>query len=162
MPHKRKKKGQMEIMGLAVVIVLVTFVLIFIVRFAVLKKPEDFKKSFTRAETATNILNTFLETASRDCHDITMTELLQDCFEIERINCNGKGSCKYVNESSIEIFSKTLDSWNIDYYFLAYQEGLKPKIELGKKCPFDKDVKSEEFPIPIAGGVLNVKLDLCG
>lgn len=159
-----KKKSQMEIMGLAIVVILISLSLIFVVRFVVLKKPTDFKKAFTQTELASNTLNTFLKTTSKDCSGLSMTELLQDCAQGSSITCGGNmKSCIYVNQTAKEIFTNTLDSWNVEYYFSVYQDESNPRFTLpepGKPCAGAK--KSKLFAIPTAGATLFVKLDICG
>ena len=62
-----KRKSQMEIMGLAIIILLLTLAMIFVVRFVILKGPSDIKKGFTQTELASNMVNTFLKSTSRNC-----------------------------------------------------------------------------------------------
>ena len=158
---KKNKKSQMEIMGLAIVVILITLAMIFVVRFVIFKKPAEFKKSFTQAELASNTINTFLKTKSKNCNGLSMTELLQDCGQSQSIYCeNGKVSCKYVNDTAAEVFSKTLDSWNVDYEFKTYFDERSPILKLGQACKGAK--KSKLFPIPTAARALYVKLDICG
>ena len=164
------KKAQMEILGLAIVVVIILVAAVFIVRFGI-KKPVDYRKDFVRSETASNILNTFLNTNARDCSQLTMTELLQDCAQGRGIICpNNQDSCQYVEATASEIFTKTLDAQNYKYEFLAcvnydsttsrcndLNSGL---IKLGNQCTGQKD--SKIFPIPINSGTMYVKLDICG
>jgi len=72
-------EAQMEILGLAIVVVLILVATTFVVRFLVLRTPVDYRKGFVSSELASNMLNTFLKTAAKDCSQLTMTELLQDC-----------------------------------------------------------------------------------
>jgi len=161
----RKKKSQMEVMGLAIVVILLALSMIFVVRFVVLKKPAEFKKAFTQTELASNMLNTFLKTTSEDCNGLSMTELLQDCARGPTITCvSGTfSSCQYVTNTASSIFSDTLDSWNVDYSFTVYQE-LSPStlvIERGTACRGAK--KSKTFVMPTTpGNPLIIKLDICG
>ena len=151
----------MEIIGLAIVIILITLAMIFVVRFVVIKKPAEFKKAFTQTELASNMVNTFLKTTSRDCNGLSMTELLQDCAQSQAIYCeNGMVSCRYVNETASLVFADTLESWNIGYEFKAYLEEQNPILGQGKACIGEK--KSKLFPIPTAARTLYVKLDICG
>lgn len=159
-----KKRSQMEIMGLAIIVILISLSLIFVVRFVVLKEPTDFKKAFTQTELASNMLNTFLKTTSEDCSGLSMTELLQDCAQGGGITCgNGERSCIYVNQTAEQIFRDTLYSWNVDYYFSVYQDESSPIFTLpepGKPCIGAK--KSKLFAIPTGGATLFVKMDICG
>ncbi|MBI2654697.1 hypothetical protein HYX02_07890 [Candidatus Woesearchaeota archaeon] len=155
------RKSQMEILGLAIVVVLILVATIFIVRFLVLKTPTDYRKGFISSELASNMLNTFLKTAARDCSQLTMTELLQDCAQGRGIICdNGKDSCKYAEETAKNIFENTLDKWNMKYEFSAYTNINSPLIKLGQQCRAEK--RSKLFPIPISTATMYVKLDICG
>lgn len=151
----------MEILGLAIVIVLVLVATIFVVRFFVLKSPAEYRKGFITAELASNMLNTFLKTAAKDCSQLTMTELLQDCAQAKSIFCdNGLDSCKYAESTAKDIFEQTLESWNVNYEFLAYINVNSPLIKAGKPCLADK--RSKLFPISISTATMFTKLDICG
>jgi len=161
-----RDKGQMEIMGLAIVVLLVSMSLIFAVFAVFFKEPKDFKGSFTQAQMASNMLNTFLKTKSADCSDLTMTELLQNCAQNPSgpsITCeNGMNSCEYAEDTASTIFSKTLDEWKVNYEFRAYIASAGPVddlVKLGEACKGSK--KSKLFPIPSAAGTVMVKMDVC-
>ena len=156
-----KKKSQTEIMGLAVIVILLIIGMTFVIRFMLNQEPIDYKKQFTQAEIASNMINTFLKSTSRDCNDLSMSELLQDCGQSISILCeNGQDSCEYVNGTAEFIFGKTLESWNIDYEFKVFFIEESPLFTLGSPCPASK--KSKTFPIPTSSGTLSVKLDVCG
>src|SRR3989344_4745603 len=116
---KFSRKSQMEILGLAIVVVIILVATIFVVRFLALKTPTEYRKGFISAEVASNMLNTLLKTAAKDCSELTMTELLQDCAQGKGIICdNGQDSCQFVESTAQYIFSKTLGKWNMKYEFL--------------------------------------------
>lgn len=155
------RKAQMEILGLAIVVVLVLVATIFVVRFILLKTPTEYRKGFVSAELASNMLNTFLKTAAKDCSQLTMTELLQDCAQARSIICDNQiDSCRFIDETAKEIFSKTLGRWNMNYEFLAYTDAGKPLVKAGKPCKAER--RSKLFPIPISAATMYVKLDICG
>lgn len=157
---KEQKRAQMEILGLAIVVVLVLMATIFVVRLAGMKTPVNYRKGFVSSEIASNMLNAFLKSASQDCSQLTITELLQDCAQGQSIKCdNDEYSCAYVNSTAIGIFAKTLDKWSMKYEFLAYKNINSPLINLGDKCL--KEKISKEFPIPISSDKMYVKLDIC-
>lgn len=157
----KAKRGQMEILGLAIVVVLILVATIFVIRFLVVKSPTEYRKGFLSAELASNMLSTFLKTASQDCSQLTMTELLQDCAQARSITCNnGEDSCKYSESTANLIFKSTFDKWNIKYEFLAYTDTNSPLIKIGSRCKAEK--RSKLFPIPINSGTVYAKLDICG
>mgnify|MGYP001616928241 CR=1 FL=1 len=155
------RKAQMEILGLAIVVVLILVATIFVVRFLVIKSPTEYRKGFISAELASNMLSTFLKTAAKECSQLTMTELLQDCAQARSIICgNGQDSCSYAESTANHVFENTLDKWSIKYEFLAYTDANSPLIKLGKPCRLEK--RSKLFPIPINSATMYVKLDICG
>ena len=151
----------MEILGLAIVVVLILVATIFVVRFLVLKAPTEYRKGFVSSELASNMLNTLLKTAAKECSQLTITELLQDCAQARSITCdNGQDSCKFVESTANYIFDQTFDKWNMQYEFLAYTDISSPLIKIGKPCKADK--RSKLFPIPISAATMYTKLDICG
>lgn len=154
------KRAQMEILGLAIVVVLILVATIFIVRFLVLKSPTEYRTGFVSSELASNTLNTFLKTSAAECSQLTMTELLQDCAQAESITCdNGQSSCSFVNSTAKSILSKTLGIWGMRYEFLAYTDAKLPLIKIGQQCRGEK--KSKLFPIPATTTTIYAKLDIC-
>ena len=161
MSNMQNKKSQMEILGLAIVVVLILVATIFVVRFLVIKAPTEYRKGFVSSELASNMLNTLLKTSAKDCSQLTMTELLQDCAQSRSIICdNGQDSCKFVESTSKNIFENTLDKWSMEYEFLAYTDANQPLLKLGKPCRSEK--RSKLFPIPISTATMYAKLDICG
>ena len=158
---KINKNAQTEIIGLAIVVILLIVGMTFVIKFILSKEPVDYKKQFTQAEIASNLLNTFLKSNSKDCNGLTMTELLQDCAQTKSIYCeNGKVSCNYANQTAALILSQTLEQWKIDYELKAFLQESRPIFTLGRICPASK--KSKTFPLPTSSGTLFVKLDVCG
>jgi len=150
----------MEILGLAIVVVLVLLATTFVVRFLMLKVPVEYRKGFISSELASNMLNTFLKTAAKDCSQLTMTELLQDCAQGESIACvNEESSCKYAESTAKKIFEDTLNKWNMNYEFLVYVGLNQPLIKIGEPCKAEK--RSKLFPVPISTGTMYAKLDIC-
>jgi len=156
----RNKKCQMEILGLAIVVVLILVAVIFVIRFLVVKAPSDYRKGFISDELASNTLNTFIDTTAKECYYLTMSQLLQDCAEPKSITCgNEKDSCEYVKSTANDIFKDTLDKWNIKYEFSAYIVEKSPLFKIGQSCTSEK--KSKIFPIPISSTSMYTKLDIC-
>ncbi|MCH8004192.1 MAG: hypothetical protein IH934_06200 [Nanoarchaeota archaeon] len=150
------KKAQTEIMGLAIIVILIMIGMFFVISFLTVDTI-DYKKQFTQAELASNMLNTFLRTTS-DCNGFSMTELLQDCNQDKSIICYGESSCDYVSSTAQQIFMETLEKWNVDYEFKVFNDE-NTLFTLGKTCINNK--KSKLFPIPTDSGILFVKLDVC-
>ena len=152
-------KAQTEIIGLAIVVILLVIGMTFVIRFTLSKDPVNLKSEFYSSELASNWPNTFLNTKSENCNELSMTELLQDCGHGKSITCDGKKSCDYVKDTAIEIFGKTLDVWKVEYEFKVFRIENDPLITVGNPCPGSK--KSKTFPIPTSSGPLSVKLDVC-
>jgi len=150
------KKAQAEIMGLAIIVILIIIGMFFLIKFLTIDTI-DYKKQYTQAQLASNMITTFLSTTS-DCDGFSMTELLQDCNQDKSIICDGESSCDYVSLTAQQIFMETLEKWNVDYEFKVFNDN-EVLITLGKKCVLDK--KSKLFPIPTSSGNLFVNMDVC-
>ena len=153
------RKAQTEIIGLAIVVILLIIGMTFVIRFTLSKDPVDIKSEFYFSELASNWPNTFLNTKSENCNELSMTELLQDCGHGQSISCNGQISCDYVEATAIEIFGDTLDVWKVNYEFKVFRNENNPLITVGNPCPGTQ--KSKTFPIPTSSGTLFVRLNIC-
>jgi len=151
------KKAQAEIMGLAIIVILIIIGMFFLIKFLTIDTI-DYKKQYTQAELASNMINTFLMTTS-DCNGFSITELLQDCNQDKSIICSGESSCDYVSLTAQQIFMETLEKWNVDYEFKVFNDE-DTLITLGTNCL--GYMKSKMFPVPTSSGNLFVKMDICG
>ena len=171
------KRAQTELMGLAVIVVLVLIVLIFVVKFSVLDQPEQHKQEFTQTEIASNFVSTLLKTTNPDCRDLTFTEIFQDVAEgSPYVWCDNEKTIDYLPDKLDEIFADTLETWNIAYEFDAFVNLNSPNPIISsfpKKfnptsgvvgCSKATSIKSKQFAIPIdsgGGSTLYIKLDIC-
>jgi len=160
---KTGKRAQMELLGLAIIIILVSIGFLFVVRFVLLKPADDVKKEYSFNQMASNELNAILKTTTADCKGTDMTELLQDCSSFEKIVCeDGRGSCQYAAETIDFILNQTLSSWQKTYVFnVSVNEDTIIYISDGEVRP-DKERQVKLFPIPIDVGTMIVKLMIYG
>jgi len=159
----KKRKSQMEIMGLAIVVVLIVLGMLFVVRFFVNKEPADYKAKFTQKQLAQNIVTAFLNTKTSNCYGMSITELLQDCGQSQSVTCgDGTGSCLYVRGAATTILSQTLDQWNLKYYFQVYSDNPSNPIFV----PLGADCTGELEPgwgyTPASTRTVYTRLDVCG
>jgi len=163
---KMFKKSQMEIMGLALVVILISLGLLFAVKFTALKPATSgARQAYTKTVKAANMLNTLLKTSTDCAGGATVTQLIQDCASTPQITCGVDNSCDYSRSVIQTIFDDTLIAWgrlDADYYF-EVQKGGAPLPDIapfGIKCTGSKESKNQ--PIPIPGGLVTVTLELCG
>ena len=163
------KKSQMEIMGLAVIVILVSVGILFALRFVILKEPTDYKKGFTQSELASNMLSSMLRITVGNCSGMSFTELFQHCARNPSTTdglCSNfpnlpKTSCKFLNHTVQRLFNQTLGAWNIAYEFSA-KASSNILFKAGKPCP--KGFKSKLYPIPVdpaSQKTLELELHVC-
>ncbi|MBI2124889.1 hypothetical protein HYT92_03800 [Candidatus Pacearchaeota archaeon] len=152
----------MEIMGLAVVVLIILVAMVISVRFLVFKKTDNARQGFVSAELASNTINTFLKTTAAECSKAKMEELIQDCAQgTERICSNGEGACEFVENAAGEIFSRTFDKWKTKYRFMIFIDPSTPFVNLESQCTDKHEKESETFFVPVNAGAVSVKLDIC-
>lgn len=155
------KKAQMEILGLAIVVVLVILGMLFVIKFMSLQQPGDLRRPVVQSQTAASYITAYLKTTVPDCKGLAITDLLQDCAVGAGIQCgNGMDSCQMAEQVAGEIFSETFEVWQQPYYFVAYLDEGNPLVELGEQCPGER--RTKQFPLPTGVDTMFVRLDLCG
>jgi len=161
----KTKKAQMEIMGIAIVIVLMMLGMLFVFQFFILKPPEDIRKGQRKEQLATNMLNAILELTSANCSKHQIRTLIQDCASFYdqdgSIRCENlqTKSCIYVNNTIQQILTNTLDKWNEQYQFMILIDDEEKDIQFGKKCTMNR--RRRESPIQARGKTVTLRLDIC-
>ncbi len=149
------KKAQMEIMGLAIIVILLSLGLLFVIRFVVLKPTEDMKQNYETSELAANFLNALLDTHAPNCHDIKFSALYQDCVNNKayggKIQCDTYKSCGFIEEETKIMFENSFDKWGIDYYYIVFTDmdnklGSTIFQPIGKQC--EGNMKPKFQPLP--------------
>lgn len=165
------KRGQTEIMGLAVIVLLISIGLLFVFRFMNSETKSQLKQEFVDTKLASNMLSVILRT-TLDCKQIEVKNLYQDCAEgISHIDyCGSSDPCLTANNVVSEIFEKTLERWNKAYRFTV-KIGSGPSPEITTMTHLDctpdnigikfNKLESETYPIPTDSGTLLIKLDIC-
>jgi len=156
------RKAQMEIMGLAVIVILLSLGLLFVLRFMVLNEPSDLRQSYTRTQLASNLLNTILKT-STDCRGNTINELIHDCavYPTPQQCTADKTSCYMANESIKIILNETLTKMgNRSFNFVTSLNNdiIIDPIQNGD-CSGEKDTEIQ--PLPTVKGDIIIRLEIC-
>jgi hypothetical protein len=113
----KTNKGQSEIVGIAIVMVLIMIGLVFVINFVIMgSEGENIKVIYDRAQLASNAISSIIRTTT-SCYGLTMTELLQDCNEkygdiSAQKQCPADsrltGSCATATCNSCNFFNQTL------------------------------------------------------
>lgn len=174
-----RKKAQMEMVGLVVIVILLTLGMLFLAIFSF--KSGTQKKIFTREGLAYSSMSAIMKTTVSEgvCEGNFKPsigqQLLEDCAQnyfnspdgYSNYNCDNKHSCVFLEETLIELLEDTLGQWNKRYQLkssLIRSSGTEPEILLNVvsdrgDCPPTRERDSSGlFPIQVrdAGLVENV------
>ena len=158
----------MEMIGLAVIVILLALGIYFVSRLS-LSKPQELSQaqSFQQKQIGVSFINTLLSTDANCTGAVTFTTLLQnlaDPTETGTLTCPNDDIAEYFNQSVIKIFSDTLDIWNYKYEFAVNfpQGSQKTKITINKDCTPELQTESSPiFPIPTERGPIRVQMKIC-
>ena len=153
-----KKKSQVEIMGLIVIVILLAVAMIFVLQFTISRRPATIK-TYSHAEIAENMLTAMLQTTT-DCDGFTISELLKKCAEPipeHQIYCD----C--LDETINNILSNTLDEWNIEYRLSAKIEPGQVFINRSDSLPdsCQGERRTATHILSAAGQIMRIRMDVC-
>ncbi len=114
MVHKIKK-AQMEVFGLAIVVILIFMGIVFVIKFYKPASTEEIKSKYVDEVIAQNMLSTLFN-LNTTC-SLDMSELAKDCYFGGEYICESTRSCKYVNDTISNILENTLEEWKKPYEF---------------------------------------------
>jgi len=173
MPNER---GQMEMLGLAIIMVIVLLGIMFALRFFFFAPQDNPTQDARDVQLGANLLDTMMET-TMTCRGVPLVTLLQDCANGGPISCDdititdaggttvkvieGGTNCEHAQNVLNYFFSKTLDSWQRKYEFSV--EGPGPVANIAANnghC--DSGSQLITRPRPIGGGqTMTINLRLC-
>ncbi|MBS3169303.1 hypothetical protein J4210_02360 [Candidatus Woesearchaeota archaeon] len=172
----RNRKGQMEMIGLVVIVLLVTIAFLFLAQFALRDNSDD--QFFARKQLAVSTLTAISKTTVQNCEldgpleVLSVNDLLKDCADNPEggfgFLCQGKYSCAYLQENLFPIlFGGSLDTFKRRYEFVSFiiQNPDPPLLFLTGKnggCQGRKNVDtSGDFPLNAGVGVIESRLLIC-
>lgn len=178
-------KGQMEMIGLVVIVILLTLGMLFMVQFALNEHPE--KKIFTRKGLAYSTISAIMKTTVDDSNCVQGfngevlpqmgKDLLEDCavnyqtspegYSLYR--CDNLHSCHFVQNQTKLFLEETLVKWNKKHEFkseLVVPGSSKPiplvLIKYKGGCPTTRERDSSElFFLQTDAGLVESVLYLC-
>ena len=154
----KKRKSQMEIMGLMIIVVLIALAMLFVITFLSTQDPSNIKKNYISKELAEKTGTALLKTTT-DCKGQDLKQLLQDCSTGPTILCeNGQSSCTYAYKVIDQITTNSLIKWNRAFNFTVTQGDNLQYQKLNGNCA-KTDLKPFIQPLP---GDMIIKLDICG
>ena len=181
---KFRKRGQTEMIGLVVIVILITLGMLFVAQFALKESPQ--KKIFTRKGLSYSTMSTIMKTTVYEPNclgDVSINmnpqvgkDLLEDCamnhdYSLNEYSyhCRGLDSCDFLREFITELLNDTLGTWNKHYEFTAVliqtsedkAEDLFDPIIFGGGCSGKERDSSGLFPIHTSSGLVQAKLFLC-
>ncbi len=164
------KRSQAEIMGLAIIVLLISVGFIFYVAFTVTKTPSRVAEVYKYDQMGENMVNALLEITVPDCEDYSIEQLISDCAMQERIRCPAS-SCDELRDVIETIFEGTLNHWYVSYYFTIKKDDndIMTPINAGdyneeRSCDPENDETERPGWLPVSvfpyGDVI-VRLDIC-
>lgn len=133
---KLRKQGQIEIMGFALIVILIAFALLFAVRVFFTTKNIEPALQREAEQLSSSFVYTVLQVDSQCTRDTTFQDLLVDCANAAYVGgtiicANSQRSCLYANETIGLLLSKTLHAWGVadnpGYEFMAFVQD-EPRI----------------------------------
>lgn len=178
--EKLSRKSQSEIMGLAMVMILLAVGLLLFVSFGLKGSESSLSNEFTNKQLPVLLNKAIFETdaTEEDCYGESIQKLLIKAGEGNSLICNNGQSAKEFSEDFIsDALNKTLNTWNIEYRYSVYRG--QDFTVCGPGTNFDprnciinqtnsedycflKDISTENFFFRMnTGQLLNIKLDIC-
>jgi hypothetical protein len=100
------RKGQIEMIGLVIVVIILVVGLLFYLRFGVLRKDDVKKDVMIEYATSVNLMRSLFNVKICDDGSLQVQEAMIKCLEEVRI-CGDKEACSFVNKTIRDILGST-------------------------------------------------------
>ncbi len=165
--NKKGKKAQMEMLGLAVIVVVVSIGMLYVFAFIVNRPAAFIHPKFMQKEVSQNFLIAISKTTT-DCKGQSVVELLRDCATNKEMCCVenpdnscGLDSCTEVNGVIGDTLERMLKTWQLPYRFRAYINDplANPVLPLTALDPKFSNLGCNENKDQEAPGILHIPLE---
>lgn len=165
-----KRKAQMEIMGLAVIVILLAVGLFFVAKFTLLKEKPSEEQQYQQSQIGSAFISTLLNSnAGCTGSSASFTKLIQEMAQPQysTMICGTSGDLKtYFTESVTKIMENTMDVWNYKYRFSVIYPNSAPidqkEIAIDKGCADSTgSEESKTYYIPSDYGTIRVIMKIC-
>ncbi len=162
----RARKAQGEILGLAVVVILIVVGFWIWMSFSINSEPDNTANIVKDKRLSSAMISTMLDT-NLDCKDITLTEVIKDCANpsstFEYCGTPRRGACEEAESVTGFILENTLNEWDRDYYFRIYTSSEEKFNHSKGECGGlrVRGSEQESFPIPTKYGTIFLELTIC-
>lgn len=154
------RKGQSEILGLVMIVLLVSVGLLFVVGFLALRQASDVRQVFVDKQLAIT-MNDALLSSSTTCRDLSVQRLIIDCAQGAGIFCGQSlDSCDYVSKTIDGVLNDTLAQWGKEYRYTITGENSIPYVSISNG-PCSGELEPGIFPLQTSVGTIFVRLDIC-
>jgi hypothetical protein len=160
---KFKKKSQSEIMGLAIIVILIVIGFTFMLKFMAQSKPKDYKLSYSTSQMTSNFIQTLLKTTSKqtnNCEGMDYAELITTFDGDSGFECDATPTNEVIEDEITAILENTVGANLLKhtYYFSIDWSGTD--MGIGTECEGSK--ASSPFTLPSSTGTtIEIKLDIC-
>jgi len=180
------KKAQMEVLGLAVIVIIVSLGIFFLISFS--GEPEKFHKGFSDEQTIKNLLTSMKRTTVEECRSLDIGELLVNCEEdlgkydtlrtsgSSDLCASGKTTCLVANQTIYYLLNSTMNRQELSFHFKVFKydaqrfwdvledkdEWIITIMDKGSRGCKGKDKKVAGQPIPYGfSKSLYMNLEVC-
>ena len=163
------KRGQIEMAGLVVIVILITLGMLFMAMFAL--KGKESKKIFTRKELAYSTMSALMKTTV-ECGELKLSlqgDVLEDCVVHPKgslrgdYSCDGMHSCDFFEVTATRLLNETLVEWK-KRYDLQVVLGSRRVLEMVSPygdCRARERDTSKPFPLETDLGTVQSVLYVC-
>jgi len=155
----------MEMMGLAVIVILLALGMFFILRFTILQDPSIATQTFQQRQIASTFVSTLLSSNAGCSGSTTFAKLIEDIpdEQLSLLNCgNGELLSTYYQNEVDYILNQTLSTWGYAYNLtvLFPSSANKDPISVSQNCPTLQE-ETKIFPILSDYGTIRVLMKIC-
>ena len=165
------KKGQAEIVGLLIIVILISLMMLFGIRYLV-KGGSGIKEDYIHKDLSSSMIGAILNTNSGCTDDTLVKDLLIDCakhpnVETYQLECvDGKRSCAKAGVIIGQILDETIKVWNKPYQFMVISPSNQQieALNFTGNNPRDIDVEKIDTstqPLPVGTGSSPIMIVLC-